>query len=620
MRRELNPSSRITRWAALVAASLATLGCGHRVNPASAGLDCDAQTGFCFPRDGGQDVVDGADASDGDSAETPPTGGTIVIVSPSSPTYTKGSVSVSVQVTQDGGQPDQVEVLKDGLPFRTLTSALTFEWDTSGDAEGPHELVARATLGGVVVSSQPVTVVVDRTPPMVKADSRVPAPGATEVALADPIVVQFSEPILPSTAAGALALSQTSGPVATTAALDAAGTKLTVAIKDRMAVKLDAATPAMLTATISSGVTDLAGNALMNPPQWSWTAPLWLDFGSVKGESARLALDATGNPYVSTVFEPGAIGSTVYNIQVSKHLQAKSWDTTSIPSPQTSGSSISFGSTSLILDVAGKPILAWSEAPTAGDTASVHVAHWSGAAWESRGIIDQVSGDRTHAFNPWLARDAQDVLFVAWSEYGTNNVTDVYVSRWTGTAWSLLAPIGVIGASSPVMLLGSDGKPMVGWIGGISTNGISKWTGAAWDTKNYPASYSSNLALTKAQRPVVAFPSGDTIRVSYADVTNEEFSTAISAGSQPVSPYIVIDASDRLVLAWVSYDGFGRNMQVARWTGTEWDRSYGSLNAVAAQSSDAGAPSVALDGSGVPVVTWQEPDVRKTTYVRKNNR
>jgi hypothetical protein len=611
----------MVRWTVLTLASVAALGCGRRVNPAAAGLDCDPQTGLCFPRDGGsQDRVDGADAIDGDAAETTPMGGTIVIVSPTSPSYTNGSVSVSVQVTQDGGQPDEIEILKDGLAFRTLTSALTFEWDTTGDTEGTHELVARAMLGGALVSSQPVTVVVDRTPPTVKADSRVPAPGATEIALADPIVVQFSEAILPSTAAAALALSQPSGAIPTTATLDAAGTKLTVAIKDRMAVKLDAVTPAALTATLSSAVTDMAGNALANPPQWSWTAPLWLDFGSVKGESARLALDAAGKPYISTVFEPGASGSAIYNIQISKHLQAKSWDTTSIPSPQTSGSAISFGSTSLILDSAGAPILAWSEAPTAVDTASVHAARWSGTAWEPRGIVDQVSGDKTHGFNPWLARDAQDALFLAWAELGTNSVSDVYVSRWTGTTWSLLAPIGVSGANSPVMLIGSDGKPMVEWSGGANPNGVSKWTGTAWDTKNYPSSYSSNLVLTKAQRPVVAFPSGNQIRVSFADVTNEDFAAPISAGTQPVSPSIAIDGADHLFLAWVSYDGVGRNMQVARWTGTEWDRSYGSLNAVATPSSDAGLPSVVLDASGVPIVTWQELDVRKATYVRKNNR
>jgi hypothetical protein len=234
--------------------------------------------------------------------------------------------------------------------------------------------------------------------------------------------------------------------------------------------------------------------------------------------------------------------------------------------------------------------------------------------------VDQVPGNGTHAFSPSLARDGQGNLFLAWAERDTGNVSDVYVSRWTGTTWALVGPIGVIGASAPALLVAPDGKPIVEWSGGVTSNGVSKWTGTAWDTKTYPSSYSSNLVLTKDHRPVVAFPSGDTIRVSFADVMNEEFAAPISAGNQPVSPQIAIDAADHLFLVWVAYDGIGRNTQVARWTGTEWDRSYGSLNAVAAQSSDAASPSIALDSTGVPIVTWQEPDVRNTTYVRKNNR
>jgi hypothetical protein len=69
---------------------------------------------------------------------------------------------------------------------------------------------------------------------------------------------------------------------------------------------------------------------------------------------------------------------------------------------------------------------------------------------------------------------------------------------------------------------------------------------------------------------------------------------------------------------WVAYDGVGQDVQVARWTGTEWDRSFGSLNAVA--TAGTALPTVAVDPSGAPIVVWQEPDGRNTTYVRKSNR
>jgi hypothetical protein len=54
---------------------------------------------------------------------------------------------------------------------------------------------------------------------------------------------------------------------------------------------------------------------------------------------------------------------------------------------------------------------------------------------------------------------------------------------------------------------------------------------------------------------------------------------------------------------WVAYDGVGQDVQVARWTGTEWDRSFGSLNAVA--TAGTALPTVAVDPSGAPIVVWQ---------------
>jgi len=613
--------SRPSRVGIVVAAVVLCAACGRRVNPAAAGLDCNKGTGFCFPHDGGMDSADAVvggevgDASEaGDGSDGNPSG-TVSIVSPTSPTYTNGKVTVTVSVSA----AVEVDVLLDGAVLKTLMSTSSFDWDSTGDPEGSHTLAARATIAGQVVVSAPVTVVVDRTPPTVKAGSPVPAASATEVALADPITVEFSEAILPSTVTNALAVSQASGPIATTATLDATGTKLSASIKDTSTVLLDPATPAALSAAIVSTVTDLAGNALVSPPQWSWTAPLWLDYGSVTGESARLALDGSGTPYVSATFEPEAMGSHIYDVQISKHIQGKTWDTT-IPSPQTSGSTTSSATTSIVVDSKGQPLVAWSEAPTASDSASVHVARWSGTAWDSRGSVDQVPGMGTPAVNPSLALDAQDDLFLAWAEIDTSDVSGVYVSRWTGTTWSLIAPVGAIGANVPVLLVEPDGAPIVEWNGGVGSNGVSKWTGTAWHTQTYASSYSSNLALTKALRPVVAYPSDTQIRLAFGDVLSEDFAAPISAGTQPASPAIAMDSTDHLFVVWVSYDGTARTAQVARWTGIQWDRSYGSLGVTTTPSSDVSAPSIALDSRGVPIVIWQETDLMETTYVRKNNR
>src|SRR5205814_1981807 len=101
--------------------------------------------------------------------------------------------------------------------------------------------------------------------------------------------------------------------------------------------------------------------------------------------------------------------------------------------------------------------------------------------------LDQVPGSSTNGYNPWLAFGGPQQLLAAWAEVGTNSVTDVYVARWTGSSWTQLASIGVIGAGSPVIIPGSGGAPIVDWTATVGISGVSTWTGAAWTTTNYPS-------------------------------------------------------------------------------------------------------------------------------------
>jgi hypothetical protein len=626
-----NTTVRISRLELVPLAALVVLvgsSCRTKLNPALDGFSCDEKTGVCFPTDGGVDGSDGPAGSDaqgdGDAGMDADAvgGGSIVISAPAtSPAYTNGKLAVQVSFTPATSMPTNVELLEGDTQIATLTGpSFSFSWDTTTEAEGTYMLTARAEIDGRTVTSPPVSVVVDRTPPTVVPNSRVPAPGASEIALADPIQLVFSEPIAATSAATALVLSQTTGPVATKASLGADGKSLSVSISDRSTVTLSAAAPITLSATVSSTITDLAGNAIADPPQWSWTVPLWLDFGTVQGEAPSLSLDSTGVPFVSTAFEPGAIGSHVYNLQVNRHVQGKSWDA-SAGSPQTANSLVLASATSISVGADGHPVLAWSEEPMGG-TSSIHIARWTGSNWDtSYPSLDAVAGSSTNTYSPWLQTAGGSQLWVAWAEVGTNSVTDVYTANWTGSAWNQLPAIGVIGAGSPILVLGAGGQPVVDWVAGASTAGVSVWGGQTWSTVNYPASYGSGLALDKTQRPVVAFVDGNSVRVRYVDANAEEFATAVPTAMQPSNPRLAIDSLNRAVVAWSDSDGTTKNVKVARWTGSQWDLSFGTLSALSTAGSDATAPTIVLDASDSPIVAWQELDsFRNATYVRKSNR
>jgi hypothetical protein len=624
MAKEQNSSRSAPSFELALAVGLLILGasCRTKLNPALDGFACDAKTEICVPEDAGVDAGDVADVGDGDAgADADAGGGGLFISAPtSSPTYTNARVTVQVSFDSRTTPPAQVSLFKDDTKLTDLLAPFSFEWDTTREPEGSYSLTARAQLGGPLVTSAPVTIIVDRTPPTVVLGSRAPAPGATEVVLAQPIQVAFSEPIVATSASTALTLAQASGAIATTATLAADGKVLTVTITDRSTVALSAAAPITLTASVSPTVTDLAGNAIASPPQWTWTVPLWLDYGTVRGESPSLALDSKGEPFVSTVFEPGAIGSHLYTMQVSHHVAGKSWDT-SAGSPQTADALTAFAVTSIAVDSDDRPTVAWSEEPTGGPASSIHVARWSGPAWDTTfPPLDQVPGSSTDGFNPWLVFDGNKQLLAAWAEQGTNSVSDVYVARWTGSAWTQLPSVGAIGANSPVVIAKGGGAPIVSWTATVGMSGVSSWTGTAWATTNYPATYWSSMALTKAQRPIVAFVDGSSIRVRYVDANAEEFATATS-GTAPRNPRIAIDSHDRAVVAWSDSDASGRNIRVQRWTGTEWDRNFGALGALPAMGTDAIGPAVAVDTADLPIIVWQELDpIRNATYVRKSNR
>jgi hypothetical protein len=602
--------------------------CRTKLNPALDGFSCDDKTGVCVPRDGGSDAIDGSDSDVGADGEggvdADAGGGQILITAPAtSPVYTNGTVAIQVSFASGTTAPAEVELLKNDVRLGLLTAPqFSYSWDTTAEAEGTYALTARAQLGGRSVTSAPVSIVVDRTPPKVVLETRLPAPGATEVALTDPIQVAFSEPIQASSAPMAVVLAQSSGPIATNATLAADAKSLSIAIAERSTVTLTAASPATLSATVSTSVKDLAGNAIVDPPQWSWSVPLWLDFGFVQGESPSLALDSTGAAFLSTAFEPEAIGSQVFNLRVSRHVQGKTWDA-SYGSPQTANSLILFGSTSVAVGGDGKPLVAWSEQPAGGGgSASIHVARWSGSAWDTTfPALDEVAGSGTNGYSPWLTTGGPNTFFVAWAEVGLSSVTDVHVARWTGSAWNPLPALGVIGASSPALLIGADGQPVVDWVAGSMMAGVSTWNGQAWSTIKYPSTYWSGLALDKTKRPIVAFVDGSSLRVRYIDANAEEYAPAIPGTNQPSTPRLTIDSQNRAVVVWSDLDISVRNVKVARWTGTEWDMTFGSLSAMAAAGTNATSPVVALDASDSPIVAWQEPDpVRKATYVRKSNR
>lgn len=632
----------------------AMVACRTRLAGNLDGFVCDTATGICTPKgdgaapdgsadaDGSSDVgevgggnpdADGGGGGNGDDGSTDgvagdgpdATGsGNIFISSPTGTVYTNGTVAIQVGFGPGSSVPATIDILSSAsaTPLATIGPNFNFMWDTTNVPEGSYQVTARASFGGQPASSAPITVIVDRTAPTIT--SRTPLPDATNVDLTLPIVVTVSEPLAPATvSASGVTLTIGGSTVPSKTVLSADGKTLTTTLTKRQAVALPATFQQVLPATI----TDLAGNALSTTP-WTWMAPLWLQFGSVQGEAPDVALDSKGNILVSAAAERGALGSRDYQVVVARHKSGTSWDT-SFGSPQgAQGSSFVNGAGALLAASDDNPIVAWPEFEGAntGNPTDIHVAKWTGTAWDtSFGAISGEQGAGSNAMGPRLARGPADQFLLAWTESSQMYVNSVYAARWTGTSWDQsYGGVAKIGATLSTLKGTATGQPQVTWNSSIDGGGLSSWTGSAWATKTFANAIIGGLAFDSMQMPLFATmdANAQTITVVKAD-NGTSVAPPVATAMNPGGARLVVDGSGQVLVAWSDSDGTTRNVHVARYDGTSWDTSFGTISALSGSDTPASNPALVITSDGVPVLAWQElpsgTGTRPQTFVWKSN-
>ena len=197
-------------------------------------------------------------------------------------------ITIQVAATPGNNPPAEVEIRVDGTMLTTVQQPFSYAWDTKNASEGSHQVDATATIGGTTITSKPVTIWVDRTPPAIV--TRTPALNATNVALSDPIQIVFSEALDPSSVSNAsISLSAGGTTLSTTASLASDGHTVGITLGAHSSLTY----PATVTVAVNAAIKDLAGNAVGSLPSWSWTAPLWVKMPCLAATLAYVALDPT---------------------------------------------------------------------------------------------------------------------------------------------------------------------------------------------------------------------------------------------------------------------------------------------------------------------------------------
>lgn len=361
-----------------------------------------------------------------------------------------------------------------------------------------------------------------------------------------------------------------------------------------------------------------------------WTGSTWEilsgSAGIGQGHGPQVQIASSGAPYVAWLTDDDS-GKT--------DLRLRAWDGSAfVPlggSDSAGGiSGTSIGITapfSLALDANGNPILAFlgwaqtsvtlSATPAIVDsTVQVYVRRWTGIEWEfvgsdfggggasdARSFTSSLGSILHHADTPSLAMGDNGEPVVAFTYHtmidgalATN--TDVYVTRWHGSAWVAVGPAvpaadGAVGrggaggvsasaggSSNPSLAADATGKLALAWEEEPERGGVyvwlRAWNGTAWTPLGGSAT-SSGLG---------------------------------QAGTVNVQPRVGIDPTGRPIVAWATLAGAANPMQifVRRWNGaTAWEE-MGSHSAQATGISDAAlgalAPALALTPAGAPTIAW----------------
>jgi hypothetical protein len=640
----------------LLLALISPIACRTRLAPNLDGFACDPGTGICSPRhdaaapdadgaaeppavDGSADEATDVGVAGGDAGDAPSdvdahdggvagSTGNVFISSPAGPVYTNGTVVIQVGTPPGAPVPGTVDILSSGsqAPLASIGPPFSFSWDTTNDPEGKYQITARAHFGASTATSAPLTVNVDRTPPTIM--TKTPLPNATNVDLTVPIVVTMSEALAPPTVTGStVQLSNGGNAVPSKTLLSADGTTLTITLSQRQSLSLPATIQELLPGTI----TDLAGNPL-STTSWTWAAPLWLQYGSIQGGSPDLALDSKGNPVVCTVAERGAVGSGDFQVTIGRHTAGTTWDT-SLGSPQgPQGSSFVVGASAVTVAPDDNPVVAWPEfeGSNTGNPSDIHVAKWTGTAWDtSLPQLSDEQGAGTNAIAPRLAPAPSGQFFVAWTEVSQTYVTSVYAARWTGSSWDQsYGGIAKIGAMLSMLRVTLTGQPVVTWSSSVDGGGLSRWTGPSWGSTTFPNSGQVGLDLDGMQNPIVTLTDAGMSNISpsrYTALTDSlgPIAPAISTSTAPSSARLAVDGTGQTLIAWTDSDGTTRNLHVARYNGTAWDTSFGTISAIDGANTPAAHPALVITSDGVPMLAWDEVSAgtgqRPSTFVWKSN-
>lgn len=463
----------------------------------------------------------------------------------------------------------------------------------------------------------------DVTAPTVLSVS--PADGATGVATDALVSATFSDTLLNSSVTDASFTLTNGSPVTGDVSL-ASGDETA-----RFAAQPTLPLLSSITATLSTAITDEAGNALAAPYTWSFTTAdgNWCSETLLETDDAgqayapRVAANAAGHAVAAWVQSDG----THYLMTVNRYVPGAGWQgAETIQTDLTRNSD----QARVVIDADGNITAVWIQ-ENAGRYSLWSRRYETGSGWGSAELLE--TDDTGDANEPEIAIDGDGNVIAVWHQYDSVR-HNVWTNRFEAGAWGVAALLESDNndAVYPHVAMTAGGDAIAVWVqsDGARSNAAGRYYDAGTDTWQAAASLENGSG--DVQSPRVAIDTdGNAIAVWYQsdgsvlDVMSNRYvpgsgwgtAAAISTLNQNgYDPQIAMTPDGDALAVWYQYDGTRYNVWANRYAnGTGWG-SPELLETEETVSSD--TASVVVDDNGNGVAVWVENDGSGTLNLMAN--
>ncbi|WP_171040648.1 Ig-like domain-containing protein [Marinobacter alexandrii] len=476
-------------------------------------------------------------------------------------------------------------------------------WDASSGNSGNRAVTEADTTPPVVES--------DTTPPAVRATN--PVDGSEGVTRTGAITAEFDEDVF--------AQSVDEDSFTITRSVDSSGHSGTVTFDaNSNTASFSPNTPLSMlktyTATLSTAITDLSGNALVADHIWSFTA------GDGTWKTAELIeIDNLGSaraPQIAIHADGRALAVWEQFDGVSYKIWSNHFDGSAWGAAELIGNGGAAFAPQIASNADGQALAVWPQDD--GTRYNIWANRFDGSVWGDAELIQTTSaGD---ASDPQIAFNHDGKGLAVWAQFDGSGY-NIWANRFDGSAWGAAVQIddGIAAdAADPQIAIDPDGRGIAVWAefdGSQYKIRANRFDGSAWGT----VEFIQTTTPGEARDPQIAIsPDGQALAV-WAQSDGSRFNIwanrfdgsgwrraehieTDNAGSS-LTPQIVLDADGSALAVWQQFDGARYNIWANRFDGGAW----GAAERIEIDNAgSAVVPQIALEADGRALAVWQQSD------------